>query len=477
MRRLAGLIYVVCFVVALGFLSGGCSNGGRSGPVLAVHDGAGGKKSLDYGLAITLDASGRILVAGGSDHWMSQGSDMVIWRYNPDGTLDKTFDDPTDGQGPGWVVHDGGTGVVPDAVGRAIALDASGRILVTGSSSSGGSGYDMVIWRYNPDGMLDTTFDDPTDGRGPGLVVYDGGAGGGAYDRGRAIALEASGRILVAGSGQNSAGDGGMVIWRYTSSGTLDPTFATGGVAVHDGAGVWASGLAIALDTSGRILVAGGTGNIPGDYDMAIWRYNPDGTLDTTFDDPTDGQGPGWVVHDGAAGGGRLDYGRAIALDAAGRILVAGDSQNAMQGEDMVIWRYNPDGTLDTTFDDPTDGQGPGWVVHDGAAGGGGDDFGRGIALDASGRILVAGWSSNGTDLDMAIWRYTSSGTLDPSFRNGGVAVHHSAAGGGSRDLGEAIALDASGRILVAGKSVNGKPRPRCWPGPLPYDMVIWRYQ
>lgn len=77
----------------------------------------------------------------------------------------------------------------------------------------------------------------------------------------------------------------------------------------------------------------------------------------------------------------------------------------------MVIWRYNDDGTLDTSFN------GQGWVVdadvgsggllvHDNAAGGGGDDQGLGVALDGSGRVVVVGDSlGSSSNLDMVIWR------------------------------------------------------------------------
>jgi len=67
---------------------------------------------------------------------------------------------------------------------------------------------------------------------------------------------------------------------------------------------------------------------------MAIWRYNTDGTLDTTFSDD------GIVINDSAAGGSSTDIGNALTLDSSGRILVAGYSYNASDNADMVIWRY-----------------------------------------------------------------------------------------------------------------------------------------
>jgi uncharacterized delta-60 repeat protein len=146
------------------------------------------------------------------------------------------------------------------------------------------------------------------------------------------------------------------------------------------------------LDGTGRIVVAGSSTNGAGDLDMAIWRYDGTGALDTSFG------GQGWVTHHDAAGGNGDDGAEAVILDSSDRIIVAGWSLNATADMDMVVWRYDPSGTLDPIF-------GPGGLIVQGdAAGGNGDDFGYGVALDRAGRILVGGSSSNGSDLDMAIW-------------------------------------------------------------------------
>jgi hypothetical protein len=67
----------------------------------------------------------------------------------------------------------------------------------------------------------------------------------------------------------------------------------------------------------------------------------------------------------------------------------------------MAIWRFNPDGNLDTSFDDDN-----GYVIHHGAAGGNGEDVGFDTVLDGAGRILVGGRSFDGVNFDMTIWRY-----------------------------------------------------------------------
>ena len=69
---------------------------------------------------------------------------------------------------------------------------------------------------------------------------------------------------------------------------------------------------------------------------MAIWRYNSDSTLDTTFN------GQGCVVHHNVAGGNENDVANGIIIDSNGRILATGYSRNAAGNLDMVIWRYNP---------------------------------------------------------------------------------------------------------------------------------------
>jgi uncharacterized delta-60 repeat protein len=409
-----------------------------------VHAGAAGGNAGDQADSIVLDSKERILATGRSAN--SSNADMAIWRYNADGTLDTGFN------GTGFAVHDGAAGGNGDDQGYSLVLDSKGRILVAGSSTNTMANRDMAIWRYTPNGTLDTTFDVT------GYVAHGNAAGGNGNDEGTSIALDASGRILVAGASVNATGNVDMAIWRYNEDGTPDNTFDGKGYTVHDGAAGgydYDVGASVVLDGGGRILVAGASANAA-NPDMCIWRYNEDGTLDTTFG------GTGYVVHNGAAGGNSTDFGYSMALDGWGRILVTGVSANSALNGDMVIWRYNPDGTLDRTFD------GTGFVVHHGAAGGNSDDIGFAIALDAGGRIVVTGWSTNAAgDWDMVVWRYNPNGTLDTTFNGTGYVVHNDAAGGNENDSGHSVVLDSLGRILVGGKSRGfGND-----------DMAIWRYR
>jgi uncharacterized delta-60 repeat protein len=240
-----------------------------------------------------------------------------------------------------------------------------------------------------------------------GYAVHHNAAGGNSSDAGYGITIDAGGKILVTGYSDYQGPAADMAIWRYNSDGSLDTTFGTTGYVTYHGSfgGDGDYGFAITLDGNGKILVTGSS-STQEDIGMAIWRYNSDGTLDDTFNSV------GYVVHAGVVEGGSESdastnfydegVGRSIAFDQNGKILVAGSVDRfATYNKDMTIWRYNSDGSLDTTFN------AAGYVVHHNAAGGDGYDRGKGMKLDASGNILVTGYSQDASYYnDMAIWRY-----------------------------------------------------------------------
>jgi uncharacterized delta-60 repeat protein len=400
---------------------------------VAIHHNAAGGNKGDWGKGMALDASGRILVAGYS-YSSATDVDMALWRYNPDGSIDTTF-----GNG-GVVTHGNAAGGNSYDYGMAVAVDATGRILVAGNSIGVDATDDMVIWCYRSDGTLDSSF-------GTSGVVVDPRPG---QDFGNAIAIDASNRILVAGCTYSVGYE--MTIWRYNPNGTPDTTFDSDGVKIHAKSGTSEVGHAMVIDGAGRIVVAGrGVGS---GYDMNIWCHNSDGSPDATFGTA------GIVFHNNAAGGNNADYGNAVVIDANGRIVVVGHSANNFGNKDMVVWRYNSNGTLDATFD------ADGYVTREVVIGG--TDEAYGVVMDSSGRIVVSGLAHNSAgNYDMTLWRLNPDGSADHSFDQDGFLQYE-------RDpyaypsVGSAIKLDSSGRILVGGcnysNSVNA-------------DMAIWRYK
>ena len=416
-----------------------------------VHHADAGGDGDNEGHALGLDTSERILVTGYSLN-VSGKKVMNIWRYDPIGTYSNW--QPAGGLGD-------------DDEGHAIILDTEEKILVTGDSLKTAGNQDMILWRYKPDVTLDTSFD--TDG----IVVYDNVAGGSGVNVGLSMAQDAAGKILVTGYSQKISGDSDMTIWRYNPDGTLDISFDTDGVVVDNGAagsGV-VVGQSMALDADGKILVTGYSVNISSNKDMVIWRFNTDGKLDTSFGTY------GIVVHDNAAGGSGDDEGlsiiSAVTSETTAEISVTGYSVNISSNKDMVIWRYDQDGKLDTSFGTN------GIVVHDGAAGGTGDDEGRSLALGIDGEVLVTGYSLNAPvgqsvlgNRDMVIWRYDTHGKLDTNFDTDGIVIHNSAAGGDGDDEGQSLMLDRNGKIMVTGYSYNASGNNASGNK----DMVIWRY-
>lgn len=467
-------------VLMISFLVSACSNKEDSSALFTVGgvvSGSTGELVLQNngGDALTVAANGPFTF---STALVSGSSYSVTVRTNPDGQtcvvsngagtilvsnvtnvsvdcfqrggLDVAFNSPN-----GFLVQNNAAGGNGDDLGNAVAVDSLGRILVTGSSATMGGTTDMVVWRFNADGTLDTTFN------GAGIVVYDNTAGGSGDDSGKAVTVDSLDRILVTGS-TTSAGNRDMVAWRFNDDGTLDTTFNSAGFVMYDntagGSGA-DSGNAIAIDSQARILVTGSTTSA-GNRDMAVWRFNADGTVDYGFN-----KGSGIFVHSGAAGGTGDDAGNAIAIDSSRRIVVVGSSTNSTGNTDMVVWRLKDDGSLDTTFS--SDGtvvlSGAAWWSTDGS------DSGYAVAIDSQGRILVAGTSTNSVagNNDMVLSRLTATGALDTTFNGSGIVTKNGAAGFNGDDSGNAIAVDSQG-ILVTGSSTNSSGNK---------DMVLWRFK
>ena len=314
----------------------------------------------DFATAVAVQADGKILVAG-------YNNDFILARYNPDGSLDTTFD------GDGAVSTDFSGG--GDSA-RVILLQGDGKIILAGISVSSiiGSTYDFALARYNPDGSLDTSFD------GDGKVVNDLS---GASDHLRAAALQADGKIVVGGSSDGLGLD--FILARYNANGSLDTSFDGDGLLSTDIDGDADSCNALVVQPDGKILAAGSTAN-PSNYNFALVRYNPDGSLDVTFD------GDGKLESDLTGGDDRA---LSLVLQPNGKIVVAGYGTGTLY--DFALARYNPDGSWDTTFD------GDGWLLTDFIAN---RDYIYAVLLQPDGKIVAAGYALDIVASDFAVARY-----------------------------------------------------------------------
>jgi trimeric autotransporter adhesin len=361
-----------------------------------------------YGVIVQPD--GKIVVVGGASN--GTNVDMAIARYNANGSLDTSFD--SDGRQLTAVGAN-------DDIGFAVALQPDGKIVVAGGSSNG-SNYDIAVVRYNTDGSLDTTFD--TDGK---VTTSIGSLNDFAYS----LAVLSDGRIVVGGVSANAT-NYDFALVRYNPDGSRDQSFGVDGkvtTAIGTGSDV-AQGLIVQSD--GKYVLAGNSFNGT-NFDFSFARYLPSGSLDTTFGSNGKTFVPIGSSDDGAYG---------LVQQPDGKIVAAGLSSNGTDN-DMAVVRLNYNGTLDTTFNGNGKSVFPIGIAADEA---------RSLALQSDGKIVVAGFTAVGTTTDFGIARLLSNGSLDSSFDGDG-KLTMAVSNGFDSVVG--IALQGDGGMVLAGFSSN----------------------
>jgi len=307
--------------------------------------------------------------------------------------------------------------------GRAVAIQADGKVVVAGYALVSGS-YDFAIARYDSNGDLDTGFSSD------GLVTADLSS---THELGYGVAIQSDGKILIVGATDYGGVNADFGVIRLTSAGALDTTFSSDGI-VDVGVGAaddYALDVAVASD--GDIVVVG-YGSNGSNWDVAVIRLDSSGNLDTDFS--SDGK----ALY--AIGSGH-DYGYGLDIASDGDLLITGSSHNGSD-DDVLVLRLDADGTLDTAFD----GDGI-WTADIGS---GTSDEGRGIVEASDGDVLVGGSTDDGDDDILAV-RLTPVGVLDTAFSSDGMAT---VAIGSGNDVGYGIAEQDDGSVVVAGTSHDG---------------------
>jgi uncharacterized delta-60 repeat protein len=435
---LALVIALVLGYVTVAHAAPGDPDTGFDGDGKVATDFAGAFN--DSGLDVAVQEDGKAVVAGVVFR-SGSGLDFAVTRLNADGTPDTSFD--SDGQ----VVTPVGAGTSGDEA-YGVAVRPDGKIVAAGFSSNSGANPDFAAVRYNPDGSLDTSFGTegrvvtPVSGAAPDYAVdvavqgtktvligrtakpshndfaavrlndngsldtgFDGDGiatldfSSGSDDFGEDVAVDPDGKLVIAGhtgvSGNPATND--FAVARYNSDGSLDTTFGFGGkVTTHFGSGLDAA-YAVVVGEDGRIVAGGKATNGPREGDYALARYKANGSLDDEFD--FDGK----VMTDfGGAGGWLWD----LAMQDDGRVVAAGTSSAAGTGANMALARYNPDGSLNTSFGH--DGK----IMTDFF---GFSDEARSVAVGEDGKIVAAGITSgSGTGMNFATARFFGGSDATP---------------------------------------------------------------
>jgi len=274
----------------------------------------------------------------------------------------------------------------------------------------------------------DGSLDSSFDGDGKVLTAI-----GPSGDLGYSLALQADNKILLAGYSYNG-GDYDFALARFLPDGTLDSSFDGDGklITEMDYAGGEENN-SVVVQANGNFVVAGIS-----DADFSLARYNSDGSLDGSF-------GSGGKVSTGVGnflGNDAADFGASLGLQSNGKLVVAGCSK--INGQDQFsLLRFLSNGALDTGFGD--DGK-------ISTAFGTGNAKAHAISIQADNKILVAGETSVGSKIDFALARYNANGTLDTSFSGDGKVTTTV----GSSSGGHAVVIQPDGKILVAGTVYSG---------------------
>jgi uncharacterized delta-60 repeat protein len=325
---------------------------------------------LDAAWDVAIQSDGKI-VAVGDAGFRTGNSRFAVARYNTDGTLDTSF---------------GGDGKVTTQFTRhddpvaGVALQADGKIVVSGGANWGGGESNFALARYNTDGTLDATFS------GDGKVTTDFARRG---DYANAVVVQADGKLVAGGYATYSRTNGRnrFAVARYNAEGTLDTTFSGDGKQTTDFTRRNDPALDLTLQLDGKIVAAGISNSDGSNPNVALARYNADGTLDASF------SGDGKVTTDFTGG---YDQAYAVALQPDGKVVVGGAA--AGLGGRFLIARYDTSGALDSTFN------GGGFAETDFTRH---DDFVYGLAVQADANFVLAGGSGwGGSNPRIALARY-----------------------------------------------------------------------
>jgi uncharacterized delta-60 repeat protein len=369
--------------------------------------GSGGWANLyDLGSSYIWDTAlqpdGKIVVAGDSYDWNGSaaiGHDFAIVRLTSSGMPDATFD------ADGIVELDLGG----DEVAYGVAIQPDGKIVVVGT---GGTGTWEIV-RLSDTGELDPAFD------GDGKASVDFGLPGTAAS----VAVDDDGKLVVGGRvGSGTGAD--LAVARLTTAGALDTSFSGDGKTTIDFGTQEGNGGHVAIQSDGRIVIAGRTGVLPGAGDLAVARLTTSGDLDTSF------SGDGKQTVDFGGSEQLAD----MTLQSGDRIVLAGLSGTG----DAVLARLTTAGALDASF-------GTGGKVTTDL---GGTDSPGGLAVSRDGRIVVGGDTSIGGEEDAWVARYLTNGSLDPSFSGDGKVVFDEVANG---KFITPVVVQPDGGILIGG--------------------------
>ncbi len=319
----------------------------------------------------------------------------------------------------------------------ALAIAPDGKIVLGGSVHGGSTANDFGAARLHANGAIDTSFS--FDGRT--TVVVAPGAGHELPFNG---VVQSDGKIVLVGDAPVSAAPDAttdIAVVRFNVDGTLDTTFSGDGIALIDfGSNGNDRALDVALLPDGKLILVGSTAAAGEGLDFAVVKLNIDGSRDTTFD--TDGR---QNIRFNLDPDFPDEIASSVAIDANGRILVAGAvGKGSVNSHDFGIARLMPNGQLDLNFD----GDGRRTIAFD--IGGNLDDQVLEMLVAPDGAIFLTGAATD-AGYDAAVVKLFPDGSLDPGFGTGGRVTVPFDLGSSNTDVFYGAALQPDGALVLSG--------------------------
>ena len=302
-----------------------------------------------------------------------------------------------------------------------MVLQSDGKIVMCGSSTHD-ENVDFHLVRLNSDGSLDQDF-----GLN-GMVMTDIDEFSNTCS---GIVIQNDGKIVAVGQSYHpyqSSNDTFITLVRYNSNGSLDSSFGMAGI-VRTNINIDMIEVVSLVLNNNKILVGVElVWNEPND-NFVLLQYDDDGSIDSSFG--INGAAYSKIIN--------LSSLSSMAVHSDGKVLVSGTI-----GQDIGLVRFNIDGSIDTDFG--IDGIATADI-------GGGNDYGRDLAIQANEKIVVVGYTSDGLDSDFAMVRFSTSGSLDMGFGVGGAATCDFNT---QNDYAHAVAIQSDGKIVTAGYTSTG---------------------
>lgn len=388
--------------------------------------------NTDVANDIAIQTDNKIIVAGVA-FTASWNIDLKIIRLNEDGTVDASFgNEGTVSYAPQGLSY-------YEAHAMAVTLQPDGKILVAGGVLDNAAIFDVLIIRLNTDGTFDNSFGNN------GVLVTSLVSGN---DMAQDVIVDAEGKILIAGTADNTDFNVAPMLARFNSDGSPDNTFGTNGFVQMPVEAMDNEFTSVCLQNDGKILASGHYSTVSWLYRTLLARYNADGSIDPTFAE----NGVSMLDVNGID-----DEFFGMEINSKGEIIAGGFSNHSNTNFDMLLMKYDTNGLLVSTFGNNgivefhhSDYN----VIYD-------------LKIQPDDKIIVAGSIGEFApgDNDWALLRFNDDGTTDEDFGTDGLVLTQFF---GEQDEAQSIEIVGNDKIYVGGKTLSSSDGIR--------DFTVARY-